>query len=138
MIDNEGDIKLVDFGYSKMMEKDKTFTLCGTQNYMCPELIKGEENGYGFEIDWWALGVLLYQMATKKLPFEGPDPFEVLKSILQAKIDYSSIQNNILAKLIKMLLQVDISKRYTDSKKIMNHSWFNTINWSLFKFQGLY
>jgi hypothetical protein len=73
-------------------------------------------------------------MATKKLPFEGPDPFEVLKSILQAKIDYSSIQNKILAKLIKMLLQVDISKRYTDSKKIMNHSWFNAINWSLFKF----
>ena len=132
MIDNEGDIKLIDFGYSKLMDKEKTYTLCGTQNYMSPELVRGEQTGYGLESDWWAFGVLLYQIATKKLPFEGSDPFEVLKSILETKPDYALVPNPVLTKLIKMLLQIDINKRFTLPKKIMGHSWFNAVNWFLF------
>lgn len=69
MIDQEGNIKLIDFGYAKTLDKQKTYTLCGTESYMSPEVINGQKNGYSFEADWWAFGVLLYQLYTKKLPF---------------------------------------------------------------------
>ena len=58
MIDFHGDIKVIDFGYSRELIKQKSYTLCGTPSYMSPELISNE--GYSFEADFWAYGVLLY------------------------------------------------------------------------------
>ncbi len=55
---------------------------------MSPEVINGQKNGYSFEADWWAFGVLLYQMYTRKLPFIGNDPMEIYKNILDNRTDY--------------------------------------------------
>lgn len=58
----DGHIKIADFGFAKKIENNRTYTLCGTPEYLAPELIQGAKTGYGKSIDWWALGVLIFEM----------------------------------------------------------------------------
>jgi serine/threonine protein kinase len=67
------------------------------------------------EVDWWAFGVTLYQMVTRKMPFEGTEPLEVYENILNKKVDLSGIENVLLAKIIRSLLIVNLEKRLVDS-----------------------
>lgn len=64
MLDGQGHVKLVDFGFAKKLDRDgRTFTLCGTPEYLAPEvLLEGKSKGYGISVDYWAFGVLLYEM----------------------------------------------------------------------------
>ena len=62
LIDREGHIKITDFGFAKQLENDRTYTLCGTPEYLAPEIIKGSKIGYGKSVDWWALGILVFEM----------------------------------------------------------------------------
>ena len=62
LIDRDGHIKIADFGFAKKINRNRTFTLCGTPEYLAPELIQGATSGYGKSIDWWALGVLIFEM----------------------------------------------------------------------------
>ena len=62
LIDKEGHVKIADFGFAKKMETARTFTLCGTPEYLAPEIIQGAKTGYGKSVDWWALGVLIFEM----------------------------------------------------------------------------
>jgi len=68
LLDERGYLKLVDFGFAKEVV-DRTWTLCGTPEYMAPEVILNE--GHGVGVDWWALGILFYEMVTGVLPFGG-------------------------------------------------------------------
>ena len=72
VIDHSGYLKLIDFGLSKVLSSSadgRTWTLCGTPHFMAPEIIRGR--GYGTSADWWALGILTYEMLTGACPFEG-------------------------------------------------------------------
>lgn len=71
LIDNEGYLKLVDYSFSKVII-DRTYTLCGTPEYMAPEILKNE--GHGFAVDWWALGILLFEMLVGITPFYDDNP----------------------------------------------------------------
>jgi len=62
----DGHLKITDFGFAKQIE-DKTFTLCGTPEYLAPEIIMSI--GHNHSVDWWALGILIFEMLAGYIPF---------------------------------------------------------------------
>jgi serum/glucocorticoid-regulated kinase 2 len=83
LIDYNGHIALCDFGLCKlnMKENERTNTFCGTPEYLAPELLLGQ--GYTKSVDWWTLGVLLYEMMTGLPPFYDENTNEMYRKILQ-------------------------------------------------------
>ena len=73
LLDEEGHVRLTDFGLSKQgifkINKDMTYTICGTPEYLAPEIIRSE--GHGKAVDWWSLGTLLYEMYSGRPPFQN-------------------------------------------------------------------
>lgn len=81
LIDTEGHIKLVDFGFAKLLEDDKkTYTNCGTPQYMAPEVV--EKLGHNKQADIWALGVLLCEMIGGFTPFQDSNPKKIYENII--------------------------------------------------------
>ena len=71
----DGYLKIVDWGFAKKVV-DKTFTTCGTPEYLAPELVQG--TGHGKGVDYWALGILMFEMLTGATPFVGSDPDDTM------------------------------------------------------------
>lgn len=80
MISEIGYIKLADFGFAKIV-KDWTFTICGTPDYIAPEVLISK--GHNYAVDWWSLGVLIYEMISGWTPFEAPTPMEMYEKIVR-------------------------------------------------------
>jgi len=78
MIHANGRMKLVDFGLAKVL-LGRTFTICGTPEFMAPEMLKMA--GYGYGIDWWALGILVHDLMTGHTPFEAPSAVAVFQKV---------------------------------------------------------
>lgn len=85
LLQANGYLKLIDFGLSKMT-KDKTYTICGTIEYLAPEIILNK--GYGKSVDWWALGILLYEMLVGAPPFLDGNSINLYTKILKGKIKF--------------------------------------------------
>ena len=130
LINKNGYIKITDFELVKKIE-DRTYTLCGTPGYMAPEIILN--TGYGMGVDWWAVGILLYEMICGVDPFDDDSPMKIYENILEGKIKFSSDFDDKSKSLIKHLLERDVSKRYGNLKygveDIKNHEFFNNLNW---------
>lgn len=88
LIDAQGYIKLVDFGFAKFV-RDRTYTLCGTPEYLAPELVLGRGHDRG--VDYWALGVLLYEQVAGYSPFADRthnDQMVICKNILRGVVEF--------------------------------------------------
>jgi len=109
MFDDKGYLILVDFGFAKVIES-RTFTFCGTPDYLAPEILS--HKGHTYAVDWWTLGILLYEMLNGEPPFAEDDQMATFKRISVMDYRIGSHVNADAADLIKRLLQYHPSKRY--------------------------
>jgi len=125
-----GYLKLNDFSLCKIV-KCRTYTICGTPEYMAPEVILNK--GYGKSVDYWAFGVLIYEMATGATPFRGKDKLQLFENILQAAYKNPPFLNREVKDLIKNLFQIDLSRRLgvmmNGVDDIKDHKYFRNIPW---------
>lgn len=139
MIQKNGYLKLLDLGASKLFDRksdyngdmSRTFTVAGTPHYMAPEVISG--GGYGYSVDYWSLGIILYELLIGYVPFgnDSEDIYEIYGSILRQQIeipDWFDDEKSI--DLIKKLLNKNCEARNVFSKfGLKIHPWFEGVDW---------
>ena len=126
LIDEEGHLKLVDFGISKKISPYNGYhSLCGTPEYMAPEVVKQIQ--YGFSVDWWALGILTYELLYGQTPFSDNGIASMFNAICIKKHTYPYIISNEVTSFIDMLLRKNANERPTYDE-IIRHPFFTGIN----------
>ncbi|KAJ9648158.1 Serine/threonine kinase [Coniosporium tulheliwenetii] len=129
----DGHIKIADYGLCKedMWYGSTTSTFCGTPEFMAPEILLDKK--YGRAVDWWAFGVLIYQMLLQQSPFRGEDEDEIYDAILADEplypIHMPRDSVSILQKLLTREPDLRLGSGPTDAQEIMSHAFFRNINW---------
>ena len=131
LIDKNGYLKLTDFGFAKIC-KGRTYTLCGTPGYISPEILLNK--GHGKPVDWWTLGILLYEMIVGIDPFNDEDTMAIYQKVIKCKVKFPSYFPSDAKSLVKHLLVKDLSKRYGNLKGGVNdiklHRFFKNLDWN--------
>jgi len=130
LLDMEGHVVITDFGFSKKVP-DRTWTLCGTPEYLAPEIIQSK--GHTKAVDWWALGVLIFEMLAGYPPFFDDNTMVIYEKILSGQIKWPRVMHTVARDLVKQLLVQDTTKRLGCMKggtqDVMNHKFFQSLNW---------
>ncbi|CAB4257133.1 similar to Saccharomyces cerevisiae YMR104C YPK2 Protein kinase with similarity to serine/threonine protein kinase Ypk1p [Maudiozyma barnettii] len=138
LLDYQGHIALCDFGLCKlnMKDEDKTDTFCGTPEYLAPELLLGQ--GYSKVVDWWTLGVLLYEMLTGLPPYYDEDVPKMYKKILQEPLRFPDGFDRDAKDLLIGLLSRDPTRRLgrNGADEIKNHPFFSQLSWKRLWMKG--
>ncbi|TPX14053.1 uncharacterized protein E0L32_000447 [Thyridium curvatum] len=129
----DGHIKIADYGLCKedMWYASTTSTFCGTPEFMAPEILLDKK--YGRAVDWWAFGVLIYQMLLQQSPFRGEDEDEIYDAILADEPLYPIHMPRDSVSILQKLLTREPDQRLgsgpTDAQEIMSQPFFRNINW---------
>lgn len=124
-------MKIADFGFAKKIKDNKTYTLCGTPEYLAPEVLLNKGHGKG--VDWWTLGILIYEMLVGQPPFVDDDPMGIYQKILGNKLGFPRGFDKCAKSLTKKLINADLTKRYgclkNGANDIKESKWFLGLDW---------
>lgn len=138
LLDFKGHIALCDFGLCKLNMKtdDKTSTFCGTPEYLAPELLLGQ--GYTKAVDWWTLGILLFEMLTGLPPYYDEDVPTMYRKILTNPLKFPENFDRDAKDLLIGLLARDPKQRLGSkgAAEIRNHAFFKMIDWNKLNNKG--
>ncbi|XP_066534445.1 protein kinase C epsilon type isoform X2 [Hoplias malabaricus] len=137
LLDAEGHCKLADFGMCKegILDGITTTTFCGTPDYIAPEIL--QELEYGPSVDWWALGVLMYEMMAGQPPFEADNEDDLFESILHDDVLYPVWLSKEAVSILKAFMTKNPNKRLGCvvsqglEAAIKEHPFFKEIDWTL-------
>ncbi|KAK9829756.1 hypothetical protein WJX72_007695 [[Myrmecia] bisecta] len=133
LLDAEGHIKVTDFGLAKgnMSDEMRSNSFIGTMEYMAPEVVSGK--GHGKAVDWWSVGILLYEMLCGVPPFRAKSRNVLQKQILTSKLKLPPYLSSSAQSLLRALLQREAPKRLgygpDGSAAVMQHPFFGGIQW---------
>ncbi|KAL0249047.1 hypothetical protein GEMRC1_004281 [Eukaryota sp. GEM-RC1] len=130
LLDSNGNMKICDFGFAKVVE-DRTFTVCGTPEYLAPEII--QSRGHNKGVDWWALGILIYEMIAGFAPFSSDNPYKTYRMILNDPLRFPPHFDPTTRDLIQRLLVHDRFRRLGcfrgGASDVKRHKFFRDIDW---------
>ncbi|KAL8780883.1 MAG: hypothetical protein Q9203_000503 [Teloschistes exilis] len=159
LIDAEGHLKLVDFGFAKKIETRETYTLCGTPEYLAPEVIRnsgkprftscdakfppnpvprrevfnGKKSGHGTAVDWWAFGILVYEFLVGQPPFWNSNPMKIYEMICEGKLKFPKEFDPNARDLISGLCVVNPTHRLGNLPggvdRVKSHPFFASVDW---------
>ncbi|XP_070411749.1 serine/threonine-protein kinase N2 isoform X1 [Nothobranchius furzeri] len=133
LMDADGFVKITDFGLCKegVGHGDQTSTFCGTPEFLAPEVLTDES--YTRAVDWWGLGVLVYEMLVGESPFPGEDEEEVFDSIVNNDVQYPTSLHPDAVSIMQKLLKKNPLKRLgageRDAKEVKGEKFFQPIDW---------
>lgn len=131
LLDRNGHIKLTDFGFAKYVP-DVTYTLCGTPDYIAPEVVSTKP--YNKSVDWWSLGILIYEMLAGFTPFYDANTVKTYDNILNLPLKFPNFFPDDVRDLLSKLIQRDLSKRLGNLQNgvqdVKDHPWFAEVIWS--------
>lgn len=131
LLDRHGHLKITDFGFAKRVP-DITWTLCGTPDYLAPEVVSSK--GYNKSVDWWSLGILIFEMLCGYTPFwDGGSPMKIYENILKGRVKYPPYIQPPAQDLLQRLITSDLTKRlgnlHGGAEDVKNHPWFAEVTW---------
>lgn len=130
LLDRNGHIKITDLGFAKYVP-DVTYTLCGTPDYIAPEVINTKP--YNKSVDWWSFGILIYEMMAGFTPFYDANTMKTYENILNAELKFPPFFHSVVRDLLSQLISRDLTKRLGNlqngTEDVKNHPWFQEVVW---------
>ncbi|XP_066479952.1 cGMP-dependent protein kinase 2-like [Tiliqua scincoides] len=132
MLDAKGYVKLVDFGFAKALKRgEKTYSFCGTPEYLAPEILRHE--GHDYAVDFWTLGVLIFEMLVGRPPFHSTEPQKIYSKIMDGIFSFPVFMSEAACSLVAKLCRRRPGQRLGNTSSgirgIRKHRWFSTLSW---------